>query len=203
MNLGELRTAVSSRIAVPTAGDALASNASIDACINAALRDISSEQSWPWLLTSSSPTFAYGVAVIPTGCGRIKTFAIDGLPVPQASLEDVLSGAKQWVWAEDGASIRLSPTPSSTPTATLWYYRVEPTLVLDADLPLLPVVHHQTLVARASYHLNVRRSDATRVAADLAEYERGLKNMMQSVHRGTSPKVIRSAYRDQATARWT
>lgn len=203
MNLGQLRSAVSSRIAVPSGGDALATDASINSCINAALIDISAEQSWPWLLTSASLTFSAGVAAIPTGCGRIKTVTVDDLPVPQASLDDVLSGAKLWVWAEDGANIRLSPTTTTAPTSTIRYYRVEPTLSADADLPLLPVVHHQTLVARASYHLNVRRSDATRAATDMAEYERGLKNLMQSLHRGTAPKVIRSAYRDQATARWT
>ena len=202
MNLREIRSAVRNRNGIPDTGDGLAGHTDINDSVAAALRDISAESRWPWLLTSTSLTFTAGVAPLPDDCTQISAVQINGVPATQASLEDVLAGTRSYVWAADATTIQLYPVPSTVPIATLWFYRSEPVLEIDTAAPLLPATFHQSLVARASYHLNVRRNVNDRAAQDLAEYQGGLKNMMQARSRSSSPRVIRDAFRIVQQARW-
>lgn len=207
MNKRELRAAVRLRNGIPEAGDPMAGHTDIDASVAAALLDLSAEKRWPWLLTTAALTFSTttGLAPFPATYTQARQLIVGGLPARNVTLEEYLTQTTPFVWADTGANIGLYPIPTTVPTATLWYYQAEPALETETATPLLPAAFHQTLVARASYHLNMRRNggDAKRMAADLAEYQSGLKNVMQTAQRATGSRHIRSAFREQPTASWS
>lgn len=202
MDKREIRSRVRLRNAIPDTGDGLAGHTDIDDCITAALSDISSENRWPWLLSTSSLTFTAGVATIPADCYTIVRLVINGYPADRVDVDEFVQQARSWMWTEVGGEIRLWPVPATAPTSTLWYYRNEPDLATDTQTPLLPAQHHQLVVVRASYQLNVRRGDNARIAQDLAEYQAGLRNLMQTSWRTLGPKRLKSSFRWQQLARW-
>lgn len=206
MNKRELRKAVRDRNGIPDTGDGLAGHTDIDDAIRAALHDLSAEKRWPWLLTSvdaSVSTTTGDVAGLPA-YSSIRQVVANGRVATRVPLDDFVGGVSGCVWTDLGNGIRLSPVPTQALTVTVWYYQLEPDLPTDVATPLLPPVHHQTLAARASYHLNARRGRAAEMTRDERDFERGLANMMQDIARTSGPRQIRSAYRaQQAPARWS
>ena len=203
MNKRELRTAIRDRNGIPDAGDGLAGHTDIDACIAHALADLSAEDRWPRLLTSASLTFSGNAAALPTGWVSSRELLVNGYIAPHVGLNEFLEGSTSYVWTEQGANVVLNPTPSSAPTATLWYYRVEPELTTDTSEPLLPAQWHRALAARASYHLNVRRKDGDRINIDENEWQAGLNNMRVAKRADTGSSKIKSSFRPIQRARWS
>jgi hypothetical protein len=199
VNKRELRVAVRTRNGIPDAGDGLSAHGVIDECVTA-------ERRWPWLLASAPLTFSTttGIATPAVDYAQIHKLVIGGKPARMVPLADYLEEQMPFVWTDLGNTIGLYPIPGTVPVATLWYFQNEPDLLAQADTatPILPAVHHQILVARASYHLNVRRGDNGRIAQDLTEYQSGLRNLMQASARAFGPRTIRSAFRDKSTASW-
>lgn len=206
VNKRELRAAVRLRNGITDIGEGLAAHTDIDDCVGAALRDVCAEKRWPWLLTSSALTFSTVTgqpAAMPAGWAQIHKLVVNGVKATHVPLDEFVSGDRRFVWTEIGSTIQLDPVPAVAPTATLWYWQDEPALVTDDQSPLLPTAFHQTLVARASYHLNLRRDMNAAVARDLVDWQAGLKNLMSAAARTIGPRTIRSAYRDTpVAARW-
>lgn len=202
MDKREIRARVRLRNAIPDTGDGLAGHTDIDDCITAALSDISSENRWPWLLTTASLTFTAGAAPLPADCHAISQLVVNGNPAERVNVDEFLQQARSWMWTEVGSQIQLWPVPATVPTATLWYYHNEHVLATDTQTPLIPAQHHQLVVVRASYQLNVRRGDNARIAQDLTEYQAGLRNLMQTSWRTLGPKRLKSSFRWQQLARW-
>lgn len=205
MNKRELRDAVRSRNGITATGDGLAGHTDIDACITAALRDLS-EHTWPWLLTSAAINFTAGTGTIPADCSSIRVLMINGLVAKRGSLDVVLGGNELFTWTEDGANLLVYPAATitqTTQTAVLHYWRAEPEPTTDDSIPLTPVQWHQVIVARASYHLNVRRGISERVAIDSQEYLGGMKRMESAGWRTTGPRMIRDGFRTTQVAHWS
>lgn len=209
MNVRELREAVRLRNGITeTSPDALAEHDTINACVVDALRDICEVQRWPWLLTSASVTFTGNSGPLPSDCTQVHRLAIGSTgatrlhPATHVGLDEFLSQSRAYVWTTVGSAIKLYPTPTSTPVATLYYYRDEPAFTVDTDSPLLPVAHQQTLVARASYHLNVRRQNSERMNVDVNEWEAGLRHMKLAVLREQGPRKVRSSFRTTQQGTW-
>jgi hypothetical protein len=206
MDKREMRVAVRDRNGIPPMGDALAGHPDIDLCIEQALRDVSGLNTWPWLLTSANINFTTGTGTLPADCQTIRALIINGLKAKRAPYDIVVSRTDAFVWTEFGASILLYPAATitqTTQTAGLHSWRVEPALETDIAIPLIPTQWHQMIVCRASYFLNMRRGDSTRVAADLAEWQVGLKNLMNAGWRTSGPRMIRDAFRPNNDARWS
>lgn len=203
MNLRELRAAVRNRNGIPDPGDGLAGLEDINSAVAQALSDIGSEDRWPWLLTSSSLTFTNGAASLPSDCTTIHKLVVNGDVATRVSLDAFLDDMSGCVWTDVGAQIKLTPVPTTAPTATLYYYRAEPAFTSDTSTPLLPVQWHQLLVARASYHLNVRRQMNDHVARDVREWDEGVKNMRRAAWASLGPRRIRSGFRPVQPARWS
>jgi hypothetical protein len=208
VNKQELRRAVRDRNGIPDTGDGLAGHTDIDAAVAAALLDLSAEKEWPWLLASHAITAFSTTTGEPTTAlpsySAIHKLVVNGRPARHASLQDFLDSTVPFVWTEIGNTVRLDPIPTTATTGVLWYWQTEPALETDDAVPLLPTVFHQTLVARASYHLNVRRGRNTEIARDLSEYERGVPNIMRAAERFAGPRRVRDAYAPKGqTARWS
>lgn len=206
MDKRELRVAVRDRNGIPSMGDGLAGHLDIDACIAQALRDISGINTWPWLLTTANLNFTAGVATLPTDCQTIRRLLINGLPAKRAPYDVVVSRTDAFVWTEAGTTLLIYPAATitqTTQTSVLHYWRDEPELTTDQAIPVLPTQWHQMLTCRASYFLNVRRGDMSRIATDLAEWQAGLKNLMNAGWRTSGPRTIRDGFRPNNDARWS
>lgn len=209
MNLGQLRAAVKLRLRLPVAGDPFLPDATIDACIAAALRDLSTEHDWPWMNSSATVTFSTttGKAGLPAGFIKARELLVGDTSPRRArrvGLAEFLDNRDGFVWTEQvGANqVALSPVPLTVPTATLYFVVAEPALSVDADAPLAPAVYHTILVARASYHGNVRRRNDPDAAVDSNEWTEGIKMMKKASSAHTGPRQIRSAFRVESFATW-
>lgn len=199
MNRGQMRGALVSRLGIPPTGDGLLTPEALNDCINLALTDLSDARQWPWLLTSASVSFTDGVAAFPTDppVVHLRELTVNGRRAKKASslaeFLDCLAAGAQRVWFYEGTNIKLAPVPSTAPSAAVLYYlQPEPALDQDGLSPQAPSQFHNVIVARASYHANVRKKQWESAAQDNGEYERGLKNMGDNTRMTTGPRAVRA-----------
>lgn len=200
MNRGQLRAEVTQRLRIPANGDPLLDDTTLNDLIRIALIDISGVSDWPWLLTSASLTFTTGTAPMPATAVKLRELIVNSKRaeyVGDAEFFDCQALLSRFVWTDLGATIMLTPVPTVAPTATLWFVRGEPAIVLDTVSPLIPEAHQQVVIARACYHAEVRRGRAEAATFHEQEYERGLVRMRDATRSRTGPRQIR-----QGGQRW-
>ena len=192
MNRGELRTAVKERLALPSIGDGLLPDSTINSLINRSLAVISAAKEWPWLLDTHTLNFVDGVATIPNDFVRARELVIEGLPVLWVQLEDFLM-PDRWIasyaWTIIGNKASLNPVPTTNQTGTLYYYRSEPELLSDYMTPLMPALHHSLILAYTAYLAAMVRQDEARAAVYQAEYQSILNNMRDDLKQNTSRRI--------------
>lgn len=198
MNRGELRAALTSRLGIPPAGDGLLTETALNECLDLALRDLSDAGSWPWLLSSSSVTFTDGVAPFPTGVEQPRELSIGGVRARKASslpeFLDCLADLSRCVWFAIGTNVQIAPVPTTSPSSAVLYFQTaEPALVADGQSPLLPPGHHNVLLARATYHANMRRTKYDGADRANGEYEAGLRRMLDAQRATSGQRRIRAA----------
>ena len=196
MNRGQLRSALTSRLGLPITGDALLDTSELINALDAALRDMCNEYDWPWLVAEASLTFTTGVAPKPSGCVKVKELVVNDRRAkfaPLAAYLDIAARGAQCVWTETGTNVKITPVPTTAPDATLYYVQAEPALASDTTEPLLPATYHQTLLARAAYHANVRRNRMEDAARDDNEFQLSVRKMKDAGWARTGPRYVRSA----------
>lgn len=202
MNRGQLRAALTSRLGIPPAGDGLLDPNTLNDLIGVALRDISVESDWPWLLTSAPLTFNGDTATAPTDMVKARELKLNNRRARYAPLSEFLDAQAQrvtYVWTTIGVDIVLSPTPGTTPTDPFLYYiQSEPEMSSDTASPLLPDTYHQVLLARSAYHANTRRNRFEEAMRDDNEYQLLVRKMKDSAWARSGPRTIRAA----GTANW-
>ena len=192
MNRGEIRTAVKQRLAIPSLGDGLLPDATIDSLINRSLATISAVKEWPWLLDTHTMTFVAGTATVPNDFVRARLLVINALPVMRPQLEDFHDPDRMtatFAWTIIGNKARLNPLPTTDQTGTLYYYRSEPELLSDYSTPLMPALHHSLIVAYAAYLAAMVRQDEARAAVYQAEYQSILNNMRDDLKQNSSRRI--------------
>lgn len=177
MNRRELRLAVERRLGVSTPNsDPKLGPDVIHEALNLALSSIAADRQLEWLLTSTAGTIASGTGsmTLPADCIDVKDLTVlqtDGstyLRAKQAPFEDVVpakTGAEPR-WCRFGNTIQVTPLPTSSLTVRLYYWRNEPTLDADDQVPLMPTQFHPAVVALAARDMAVRKSD-TRLMTNL------------------------------------
>lgn len=180
MNFADLRAAVSDRLGVPPAGDPLIMSAWLGAAVNTALQVCSSEKDWWWLLSSTTFQFNGGQAAMPSDLLKVEAIQAYSTYLEPVSRRDMLDQLNVPLpapvgWTVIGNVLWLVPAPDGLIDARLLYYRAEPTLVGDADVPLMPAVFHDKLVAYAAYLGYLRRQDPVRATQQLADYQQWVK----------------------------
>ena len=196
MNRAQLRAAVKERLRIPSGGDARLSDSAIHDCIALALNDIGEERHWPWLLATAVPAFTAGVAPLPADWAHSADFFVNSRRAKRASslaqFLDVTADVSGCLWMEVGANLQLTPVPTQVLVApVLWYYRSEPALTIENQSPLLPSAYHNTLIAGAAYHGNMRRKEFDAAAQDKGEYREGVNKLLKSVPPRSGPRTIR------------
>ena len=174
MNRGEIRTAVKERLAIPSIGDGLLPDSTLNSLINRSLATISAAKEWPWLLDTYTMNFVGGSSHLPNDFVRARQLVINDAPVLWLQLEDFLKPDRisaVYCWTIIGAQARLTPIPSTDTTGTLYYYRSEPELLSDYSTPLMPALHHSLIVAYTAYLAALTRQDEARAAVYQAEYQ--------------------------------
>jgi len=192
MNRGEFRTAVKERLAIPTIGDGLLSDTTLNSLINRSLSVIASAKEWPWLLDDYTMNFVSGSASLPNDFIRARSLVIDSKPTTWLQLEDFIMPDRMngaFAWTIIGNKAKLTPLPTSTLTGTLYYYRNEPNLASDASTPLIPTVHHSLIVAYTCYLASMTRQDEGRAAVYQAEYQALLNNTRDDLKQNTGRRI--------------
>jgi hypothetical protein len=192
MNRAELRAAVKERLAIPSIGDGLLSDSTINSLINRSLATISATKEWPWLLDTYDMNFAAGSATIPNDFVRARQLVIEGLPVLWVQLEDFLMPDRRmatFAWTIIGNKARLDPVPTTDQPGVLYYYRSEPELLSDYSTPLMPALHHPLIVAHTAYLAAMVRQDEGRAAVYQAEFQSILNGMRDDLKQNTSRRI--------------
>lgn len=175
MNLGELRDAVKNRLGLSPQGDALITDAFVDSAINSALRAVSSEKPWWWLLASVTFDFNGGQAALPSDAMSIEGIQAYGGLLDAVSRRDMLDqdslDPQPSGWTVLGNVLWLVPAPEGLVPARMLYYRAEATLVADTDEPLIPLAYQDKVVAYAAYLGYKKRQDPVRAAAEFTDYK--------------------------------
>lgn len=192
MNRGEIRTAVKERLAIPSIGDGLLPDSTLNSLINRSLATISAAKEWPWLLDTYTMNFVGGSSHLPNDFVRARQLVINDAPVLWLQLEDFLKPDRisaVYSWTIIGAQARLTPIPSTDTTGTLYYYRSEPELLSDYSTPLMPALHHSLVVAYTAYLAALTRQDEGRAAVYQAEYQSILNNMRDDLKQNSSRRI--------------
>jgi hypothetical protein len=195
MNRSELRTAIKDRLAIPSTGDGLITDAFVNTAINDALNRVSAERDWWWLASTTTLTFdnVNGAATLPTDFMRANQLVINSAPVQQIPFEDYinpLSDDTNYGWVIYGNEARINPVPSTNTSGTFYYFRSEPALSSDGATPILPPVYHYIIVCYGAYLCAARRQDESRASLYLQEYGNWLRTMNDD-NRATIKKRIK------------
>jgi hypothetical protein len=192
------------RLRIPPAGDPQLDEYALNDCLGVALIDICSVTDWPWLLTSTPVTFTAGSTPMPATAVKVRDLIINdrrAQAVSNAAYFDAVTQTSRFVWTVLGTNIQITPVPTVSPPATLWFVRQEPALTGEIATPLIPEAHQSTLLARACYQAEVRRGRPDAAAFHDAEYDKGLMRMRDAMQTRTGPRQIRE--RGQSWwARW-
>jgi hypothetical protein len=192
MNRGEFRTAVKERLAIPSIGDGLLSDATLNGLINRSLSVIASAKEWPWLLDDYTLNFVNGSASLPNDFIRARQLVIDYKPTVWTQLEDFIMPDRlngTYGWTIIGNKAKLSPANTNAVSGTMYYYRNEPNLSSDASTPLIPSVHHGLVVAYTCYLAAMTRQDEGRAAVYQAEYQTLLNNTRDDLKQATGRRI--------------
>lgn len=192
MNRAELRAAVKERLAIPSIGDGLLPDSTINSLINRSLSTISATKDWPWLLDTHNVNFVAGIATIPNDFIRARQLVIQNRPVFWVQLEDFLmpdNGCSTFSWTIIGNKAQLNPVPTTDEPGVLYYYRSEPELFSDFSTPIMPALHHPLITAHTAYLAAMVRQDEGRAAVYQAEYQAILNTMRDDLKQNSSRRI--------------
>lgn len=208
MTLATIRSTAKTKLRITsTSTDNLLSDSVLTGLVNEAVRKVSRERAWPWLLTSATVSVATtGLGTLPTDFlqARELLYGTDPSPVPYVSFDAILASKNAYVWSENGTSIVVEPAPASSTNFTLWYYQREEALSADGDLPLIPATY-EDIVATWTAHLGALvRRDYDHAAALERQYRDELESLSRVVFRKTGGGVKVGLRRERTTipARW-
>lgn len=167
----------------------------ITAQINAALKQVASEQDWPWLESSATITSANGIQSYAVPTGWVRTTAIidtaAGVPLDERSVEEIDSFtavAHPLYFALYGDAVLLGPTPDAVYSLKHRFVKAESVLSAGTDLPLIPRAFDEGVVefATALCHLFTRQTE--KAAEAQARYDAWLKTTQDIVNRTLRPR---------------
>lgn len=184
MDLEELRDAIRIRMGLP-AGDSLLTDTVLTGLVNAALRQIETENDWSWLEATETINTVNGDGSYPLAADWVRTIAVqigNDAPLKRLPLLELLymggASGQPLYFGFRGDELQLRPVPSGVLAVTHTYLRSEAVLSADSDEPYLPEPFQQAAVEYGAY-LGFRRANNLEDAgAALAAYQEWIKRMM-------------------------
>lgn len=169
--------------------------------INEAVRQVTLEADWPWLVTSGTLTTVVGTASYSVPSTWFRTRHIihqdNGDSLLHRSLIDVdsynISGrqGRPMIYTVEGSAILLGPVPDGVYNLTHRFMRTETALVSGSDSTLIPTLYSRGVVEWATSALlrEIREMDRA-VEAD-AEYIKWLKRTKDNIKQSREPYRVR------------
>lgn len=192
MNLTALRTAVRTRLGVPT-NDALFTDTVVTSLINAALHAIETKHDWEWLEADETlATVASQTYVAPTDTDWLRTISctISGrVPLERRTITELDlmlgdSGTPRY-WGVFNRKIELRPVPSAILSIKHRFVQAEPDLVSDSDTPLMPASFHTSIVELAAHYGFRRSKNLPAAGAALSDYQAWEERMLGRADRSS------------------
>jgi len=197
--LAELRAAVRQRIPV-SENDTQITYDVIDGFINSALRQISVEHDWPWLLTyqDQDTTANREYVEVPSTWLSTKTILETGTSVVlrHKHLDDILeepnnSTGRPALYVITSELIVLRPVPDGVYTLRHYFYRSEPVVAGDQAKPLIPHGFDEGVIEYAAY-LGLRyKREEERAQLALKSYNDWLRRTADNLVESKSPRPPR------------
>lgn len=197
--LGQLRDAVRRRVPI-TETDTQLGYEIIDEFINTALRQVSVEHNWPWLLdtqtittTASDDTYNVDADFLTT-----KTISENSsdLVLRNMALQDILeipetTTDRPQFYVIDREQVVIRPVPDGVYTLTHYFYRMEPALSGDSSQPFIPYAYDEGVVEYATYLcLRMKREDQ-RAVLSLKAYQDWVRRTADNLVESREPKAPR------------
>lgn len=164
--------------------------------INAALRQVALEYDWPWLQSQATITTAASTRAYPVPTNWLRTVrlteTVNGTKIRLATIGQVDSVPSTTTGTPDvfavwGNSIHFAPTPAEALAYQHRYSRLENTLSLSTDTPLVPIEFEEGAIEYAAYLALRFLREPARAQEALSAYkawkERAIDNVRQA--RGT------------------
>lgn len=179
--------------------DSLLTDTQLNAYVNQGLARMTVEETdWPWqkvIDSAQSLTINTSSFTPPSGWYRTSslTHLDTGVPLERRApkyLDRVIGQGRPELWAPDGAIITFKCTANQTYTVVHRYFRVEPTLVADADVPLVPEVYSQAVVEWAAYQAMRQGNRQQQADAALVDFRASIKTLQKHVNQSGEPLRI-------------
>ncbi len=208
MQLSDIRTEVRLRAGMD-ANDGMATDATVNSLINAALRQVAATRDWDWLYASETINSVDGTSSYARATGARKTDRILD-DVEQRHLQHVskrqavryldrlpatITNQIPRAWYVENNRIVLVPTPTSARAYTHHYVDSETALSLDTDTPKIPDAYIDIVVIKAALMLTAR-TDNTSQFRLLKDEERQMMDAMQDEAMQARAPVTTDSRRD-------
>ena len=194
--LAELRNRVRDRYGIlPT--DTGLTDAVLTSMVNSALRQISLESDWPWLVASPNTIItAPGLGDYPLPENFLRVIDVsnpsDGYRlarVPIATIDTYTADRQsrpRW-YAITGNTLALAPIPDQVYTLQVRYYQTENTLVAPTDTPRIPDAYDEGVVDMTAYYAFIAARQPEKAATAQSAYNAWLARIRDNVNRDQTP----------------
>lgn len=175
-------------VGFPTDDGTITSSA-VTSFLNRALERIATEKDWPWLEFTTTHSTAAGTATItpPTGWTRTQFLYIGSSELELRQRRDLIRLAevtgRPTLYAEQGDTLVLAPTPNGVYTVNHGYIKKENVLSSGSDTTLIPTEYAQLVVAGAGANVARRLRDRQMEKMFEDEYARELSKVVDNVRR--------------------
>lgn len=195
MILSAIRTEVRTRCGLNSA-DANFTDAILLTLINAALRQISTVEDWPWMQVSTTAVTVAGTETITlaANCRKVNQMQYEYRDLRYVQFRDRhlyygLTGYPA-LFSEFAGSYYIWPKPDAVYTIDYTYYRLtEPTLAADGDSPLIPDWAIDLLISKVCSLVARRNRDKDLESVFYAEHRQILQDIRDDVMRVTQGKT--------------
>ena len=202
MQLQAIRTEVRDRSGVDSA-DGMAVDAVLTRLINSALREVANMRDWDWLKAEETITTVVGqTSYARNAAARVSTLLIDDqysevmrLVTPRAAASYARYDGRPMVWHVQAGSLIVYPKPSTVRTLTHTYLRIEPALVDDTDVPIMPDYAIDLVIVKAALKV-AARTDNTSQHRLLSQEEKDIIESLASGARRSKGAPIIDSRRD-------
>jgi hypothetical protein len=195
--LAELRSAVRKRVPV-SENDTQITYDVIDEAINSALKQVSVEHNWPWLLKSVNVSTTSGTDTVPVPVDWLATKLVvitaTASSLQSRHLEELLvisstTTGQPTLFAVDEENVLLRPVPDAVYVMNHVYYRSEPTIAGDLAKPLIPQGYDEGVIEYAAYLILRYKREDNRALAAMKAYNDWLDRTRDNLMEAKSPRA--------------
>jgi len=169
MELSQIRTEVRDRVGID-AQDAMATDATLNRMINAALREVANMRDWDWQTVEEEISLSVGVNKYDRGyLARSSTrlsYESNGdnlrLVTPRAAAAYQRYSGPPQVWYVQAGQLVVYPTPTKVDTLIHTYMSAEEALEQDDDEPLVPDYAIDLVIVKAALKVAARTDDTSK-----------------------------------------